>query len=99
LTIWAFLTGDGQSLARWFITLLVFTGVAFPLIYCYGSCVTPPLTFLEAFAFSVGRVVPQDLPLPGSLTVVGRVASVLQSALTVLWLGVLVNIVSTRSQE
>jgi HAD superfamily hydrolase (TIGR01509 family) len=96
---WAFLTGDGQSLTRWFATLLVFTIVTFPLVYRYGACVTPPPGILDAFAFSVGRVVPQDLPLPGSLTPVGRAVSVLQSTLAVLWLGVLVNIVSTRSQE
>jgi len=60
-TLWSFITGYGQGLSRWVITLIITTLLVFPTIYKWGKCLGEDVSFLKALIFSISRLTGHDI--------------------------------------
>jgi len=98
LSFWNYLTCYGHSLTRWTFVALLITGVIFPLFYLWQGAV-PDRRFASAIVHSLAGAgfYRMDPTPPGTSS--AATLEIVQSCFTFFWLGTLVSIISTRTQE
>lgn len=97
-SIWNMLTGYGQSITRWFITVFAINLVLFPLIYRWCSCFSQHISFSDAFMFSIGRIAnisTTNIPLQHF----GNIVVLFHGFLNLFWIGALISIIVSRFQN
>ena len=97
-SIWNFFTGCGQSLLRWFLTLLLTTLVIFPIMYRWIDCLGQTISFKGALIFSISRLVNYNI-VNYTPTNIGHTIIIIQGFFLLFWVGALLSIIFSRIQN